>query len=150
MSNPDPIPVVLCGRSTAVGKPVSEALLPEIEVIHFIQTNEAAIAEIPQLLNGQDPNSQDNDLGTHNYTRPARAVIFGRGYDRADIDAFRADCEGITKEPVAWIVGDPAKAPAPGAPPPGPGYAGVVANLVKEAILGWIAEGAIEDEVIMY
>ncbi|KAJ5727308.1 hypothetical protein N7493_005128 [Penicillium malachiteum] len=144
MSNPDSIPVVLCGRSTAVGKPVSEALLPEIEVIHFIQTNEAAIAEIPQLLSGQDPNTQDNGVGTHNYTRPARAVIFGRGYDQSDIDAFRAACEGITKEPVAWIP------PAPGAPPPGPGYSGVVANLVKEALLGWIAGGSVRDEVILY
>ncbi|KAJ6028517.1 hypothetical protein N7540_004093 [Penicillium herquei] len=150
MSNSDPIPVVLCGRSTAVGKPVSEALLPEIEVIHFIQTNEAAIAEIPHLLSGQDPNSQDNGIGTHNYTRPARAVIFGRGYDQTDIDAFRAACEGITKEPVAWVIGDPAKAPAPGAPPPGPGYSGVVAKMVKEAVLGWVGDGAAKDEVILY
>lgn len=32
MSNlPNPFPVILCGHSTEIGKPVAEAMLPEVE-----------------------------------------------------------------------------------------------------------------------
>ncbi|KAJ5287433.1 hypothetical protein N7478_003119 [Penicillium angulare] len=146
-----PIPVVVCGRSTAIGKPVSESLLPEIEVIHFIQTNEAAIKELPLLLAGQDPQStDDNGVGSHQYGRPVRAVIFGRGYGIDDIESFKAACEGAALEPVGWIAGDPAKAPAPGAPPPGPDYFKTASKLTKEAVFKWVESGAGKDQVILY
>ena len=165
------IPVVLIGLSTAIGKPVSEAMLPEVEgkiqfefrpcrstktlanlpVIHFIQSVEAALAELPHLLAGRDPqSSNDNDVGSRDYSRPARAVILGRGYSPADVELMRGACEGVNKGPVAWVVGDPAKAPAPGAPPPPPGYAKIAAGQTKDVVLGWIESGASEDEVILY
>ncbi|KAJ5671824.1 hypothetical protein N7507_000951 [Penicillium longicatenatum] len=152
MSNlPNPLPVVLCGLSTKIGKPVAEAMLPEFEVIHFIQTNDAALAEIPHLLAGRDPQSpHNNGVGSGNYTQPARAVIFGRGFSRSDVETFRAACEGVNQEPVVWVVGDPAKQPPADAPPPGEGYAKIAAQGTKDIIIKWKEDGAIKDEVILY
>ncbi|KAJ5596220.1 hypothetical protein N7450_002678 [Penicillium hetheringtonii] len=145
------LPVVLCGRTTAIGKPVSEALLPEYEVIHFIQTNEAVLSELPHLLAGRDPQAAaSNDIGTHDYSRPARAVIFGRGYDMEDIEVFRKTTSGSASKPIAWVVGDPAKKPNTNGPPPPAGYAKVAADLVKEKLDQWKASGADKDELFLY
>ncbi|KAJ5595083.1 uncharacterized protein N7459_001291 [Penicillium hispanicum] len=145
------LPVVLCGRTSAIGKPVSQALLPEYEVIHFIQTSEAAQAELPALLAGRDPKpTHTNDIGTHEYSKPARAVIFGRGFPLDEVQSLQKACSGINKDPVAWIVGDPAKAPGPNTPPPGPGYAQVAANSVKDVLATWAQRGAVKDEIILY
>ena len=120
-------------------------------VIHFIQTNEAALEELPHLLAGRDPQSpSDNEVGSHSYNRPARVVIFGRGYAMEDIETFRSACAGSAEEPVAWIVGDPAKEPAPGAAPPGDGYAKIAADITKSIISQWKESGASKDEVFLY
>ncbi|KAJ5928878.1 hypothetical protein N7466_007834 [Penicillium verhagenii] len=150
-SLPNHMPVIVCGRSTVIGKPIAEALLPEFEVIHFIMTNEAAQAEIPHVLAGRDPQSPDNnDVGSGNYSKPARAVVFGRGYAQADVEAIRVACEGVNREPVLWVVGDDAKAPAPGAPPPGEGYAKMAAQGTKNILTKWKDDGADKDEVVIY
>ncbi|KAJ5089990.1 hypothetical protein N7532_008674 [Penicillium argentinense] len=146
-----PLRVVLCGRTTAIGKPVAEALLPDYEVIHFIQTNEAVLAELPHLLAGRDPQAANaNDVGSHDYSHPARAVIFGRGYELEDIEKFRKAAAGSAADPVAWIVGDPAKKIDMSGPPPGPGYARVAADLARTKLEEWKASGAEKDEVYMY
>lgn len=120
-------------------------------MIHFIQTNDAALAEIPHLLAGRDPQSpHDNGVGSGNYSQPARAVVFGRGFSLPDVEAFRAACEGVNQEPVVWVVGDPAKMPTPGAPPPGEGYAKIAAQGTKDIILKWKEDGAGKDELILY
>ncbi|KAJ5548241.1 hypothetical protein N7513_005475 [Penicillium frequentans] len=152
MSNlPDPLPVILCGQSTKIGKPVAEAMLPEIEVIHFIQSNDAALAEIPHLLAGRDPQSpHDNGVGSGNYSQPARAVICGHGYSVSDVENFRAACEGVNQEPVVWVLSDPAKQRAPDASLPGEGYAKVAAQLAKDIIMKWKEDGADKDEVIFF
>ncbi|KAI0470796.1 hypothetical protein GGR56DRAFT_657656 [Xylariaceae sp. FL0804] len=72
----EPVPVVLIGLSTEVGRPVTEGLRPEYEVIRFIQSIEAAEADLPHLLRGDEPPAAPtNDVGTHAYGRPARVVI---------------------------------------------------------------------------
>ncbi|KAJ5646775.1 hypothetical protein N7490_003147 [Penicillium lividum] len=145
---PHPLPVVVCGRSAAVGKPVAEALLPELEVVHFIQTNDAALAEIPHLLAGRDPKSpHDNGVGSGNYSQPARAVIFGRGYSESEVETFRAVCRGVNRDPVLWVVGDPSKR-QPGPPPPG--YAKIAAQNTKDVVMKWKEDGANKEEVILY
>jgi hypothetical protein len=120
-------------------------------VVHFIQTNEAALEEIPRLLAGRDPqSSDDNGVGTHEYGQPVRAVIFGRGYSLEDIEQFYKASAGSNVDPVAWIVGDPAKKPNPNGPPPGPGYAQVAADGVKAALEKWKSEGATKDGIILW
>ncbi|KAL3480547.1 hypothetical protein BJX99DRAFT_254537 [Aspergillus californicus] len=141
-----PIPVVLLGRTTAVGKPVSQFLRPEYEVIHFITSDEAAYAELPRLLAGQDPQAANpNDIGTRNYTEPPRVLIFGRGYTPELVKEFQKACAESIKQPVAWVVGDPAKMPTA---PPGPGYAEVVTNKVKGVLETWKEEGGSRDVAV--
>ncbi|CAG7990290.1 unnamed protein product [Penicillium salamii] len=76
-----PLPIVICALDDQIGKPVSELLQPEFEVIHFIQSLKAAQSEIPHILAGRDPQSPSNNIGTKNYTHQARAIIFGRAFD---------------------------------------------------------------------
>ncbi|KFY48784.1 hypothetical protein V496_10227 [Pseudogymnoascus sp. VKM F-4515 (FW-2607)] len=99
------MPVVACGKITAMGQSISQHVLPEYEVIHFILSYEAAEAELPHLLAGRDPQSQSpNGIGTHDYSRPPRAVIFGRGYNPQQVEELKKKFAGIAKEPVAWNI----------------------------------------------
>ncbi|BAE66597.1 hypothetical protein BDV35DRAFT_145358 [Aspergillus flavus] len=127
-----PMPVVACGRIPAMGKSISQHLRPEYEgsfliyipeinkvwcqyssVIHFILSYEAAEAELPHLLAGRDPQSRSpNQIGTHDYSRPPRAVIFGRGYGPQQVEELKKKFAGVAKEPVAWVRGNPADLPA--------------------------------------
>ncbi|KAJ5168703.1 uncharacterized protein N7482_004297 [Penicillium canariense] len=150
-SLPNPLPVVLCGRRAEVGKPVAELLLPEYEVVHFITTNEACLSDIPRLLSGQKPQSADESgVGTQNYSKTARAVIFGRGYDITEVEQFRKASDGSNVHPVAWITGDPNRKPGPNDPPPGPGYAQFAAEQVKGKLNKWRDEGATKDGIILW
>ncbi|KAL5357691.1 hypothetical protein BJX96DRAFT_172763 [Aspergillus floccosus] len=137
---PTPLRVVLCGRTTSIGKPVSTHLRPEYEVIHFIQTVDAAKADLPRLLSGQHPQAPAPDsVATNDYSQPPRVVIFGRGYGPHEVEDIRRACAGRNTLPVAWVVGDPAKAPTS---MPGPGYPAQVAESVKAVLDGWRAGGA--------
>lgn len=118
---------------------------------HFIQSSEAALAELPPLLAGRDPKSpHDNGVGTHDYSKRPRAVIFGRAFALKDIEELYKVFGNRSAEPVAWIAGDPAKQPGPGTPPPGPAYAQVAANAVKAALSPWKEEGGVKDGIIVY
>lgn len=59
MSNlPDPLPVILCGQSTKIGKPVAEAMLPEIEGKYqpqLIQSQAQIAFKSIQLSSNSDP-----------------------------------------------------------------------------------------------
>lgn len=121
-----PIPVILCGKTTQVGKPASEYLKPEYEgtntihrlkplvtnvvapVIHFIMSKEAGHAELPILLSGKEPQpASTNEVGSHDYTKPPQAVILGRGFNDNDIEFLRKTCEGVSAVP--WIKSGPKK-----------------------------------------
>ncbi|KXG48185.1 uncharacterized protein PGRI_020550 [Penicillium griseofulvum] len=144
------LPIVVCALDSAIGKPVSELLLPEFEVTHFIQSFSAAQSEIPHLLAGRDPQSPHvNDVGTKDYSRPVRAIIFGRGFDLEDIQALRESVPSISQDPVVWIAGDPSRKPPPGAVPP-PNYHQLVAGIARKLLSGWVEAGAASNEVILY
>ncbi|KAJ5216061.1 uncharacterized protein N7498_002468 [Penicillium cinerascens] len=148
---PKPLPVVLCGKSVAIGGPAAGLLQPDYEVVHFIQSNEAALAEIPHLLAGRDPqSSDDNGVGTHEYGRPVRAVIFGRGYSLEDVQKFHKASAGSNEEPVVWIAGDPAKKPDLNGPQTGLGYAQAAADGVKAVLEKWKEEGATKDGIVLW
>ncbi|KAJ6072946.1 hypothetical protein N7467_011031 [Penicillium canescens] len=143
-------PIVVCALDAEIGKPVSELLLPDFEVIHFIQSLTAAQSEIPHLLAGQDPQSPHvNDVGTKDYSRPVRAIIFGRGFDLKDVEALREKVAGISLDPVVWIAGDPSRSLPPGAVPP-PNYPQLVAGVARKLLGGWVEAGADRDEVVLY
>ncbi|CAP80564.1 hypothetical protein E8E15_011028 [Penicillium rubens] len=145
-----PLPIVLCALDAGIGKPASELLLPEFEVIHFIQSLSAAQSEIPHLLAGRDPQSPHvNNVGTKDYSRPARAIIFGRGFDLEDIEALRENVAGISQDPVLWIAGDPSRKPPPGAVLP-PNIHQLVAGIARKLLGGWVEAGAASNEVILY
>ncbi|KAL4924253.1 uncharacterized protein BDV17DRAFT_275105 [Aspergillus undulatus] len=144
-----PIPVVLCGRTLTVGKPVSEFLRPEYEVIHFIITPEAAIADIPLLLAGRGPQTTTHEIGTRNYSQPPRGVIFGRGFSQEFVHELKETCPGQSgaREPVAWLAGDQSKIPTG---IPGPGYAKGVADSVKGVLANWLENIGDEDVSLLY
>ncbi|PYH52360.1 uncharacterized protein BO96DRAFT_469387 [Aspergillus niger CBS 101883] len=136
-SFPQPVPVVACGRIPTMGKSISQHLLPEYQVIHFILSYEAAEAELPHLLAGRDPQSRSpNEIGTHDYSQPPRAVIFGRGYEPQQVEELKKKFAGVPKEPVAWVRGNPADLPAGAA---GPDYAqNVAADMKKGRYQGYL------------
>ncbi|CAI7644521.1 unnamed protein product [Penicillium glandicola] len=144
------LPIVICALDSVIGKPVSELLLPEFEVTHFIPNLSAAQSEIPHLLIGRDPQSPHvNDVGTKDYSRPVRAIIFGRGFDLEDIEKLCESVTGISQDPVLWIAGDPSRKPPPGAVPP-PNYYQLVAEVARELLGGWVEAGATTNEIILY
>ncbi|OJJ52211.1 hypothetical protein ASPSYDRAFT_165088 [Aspergillus sydowii CBS 593.65] len=142
-------PVVMIGRSVDVGKAVAELLLPEYEVTHFMLSLEAAASDLPALLTGKDPQSPvPNEVGTHNYRRPAQAVLFGRGLQLAQIEEIQAAVEQVTADhPVAWLMGDPAVVMAG---PPGPGFAEKTAREMKEVLGNWRQGGTQQSGIIFY
>ncbi|KAK9489073.1 hypothetical protein V1508DRAFT_429182 [Lipomyces doorenjongii] len=143
-----PMPVVACGKIPAMGKSISQHMLPEYEVIHFILSYEAAEAELPHLLAGRDPQSRSpNEIGTHDYSRPPRAVIFGRGYEPQQVEELKKKFDGVAKEPVAWVRGNPADLPAGAA---GHDYAQNIAADMKKMLKKWRDEGEKDEEILVY
>ncbi|KAL5333697.1 hypothetical protein BJX70DRAFT_380206 [Aspergillus crustosus] len=143
-----PIPAVLFGRKTSVGRPVSDFLQPGYEVIHFIASPEAAHTELPLLLAGRDPQAkQPNDIGTHVYDISPRVLVFGRGYSPDFVEELRKAYGRNTRDPLAWVAGDPATAPTLPLPP---GYPELVARDVKAALASWKDEGGVKDAFILY
>lgn len=78
------------------------------KVIHFCASVDAACAEIPRLLSNEQPQPvEENEVGTHNYSSPPKAILFGRTYTDDKLQAVRDSCEG--KAEVSWVVpGEPA------------------------------------------
>ena len=132
--------------TTATKGPQAHSFL----VIHFLEegTFEEAKSELTDVLAGKAPQSaHPNEVGTHDYSRAPRAVIFGRAFSLEQIQEVRDTVTGTAKDPVAWLVGDPA---TPLTGPPGPGYAESAAESVKSALVGWTKEGGIKDEIIFW
>ncbi|KAI0467409.1 hypothetical protein F4859DRAFT_525323 [Xylaria cf. heliscus] len=144
----NPIPIILCGKTLETGERVIAFLRPDVEVIHFIDSFEYAKDNLPDLLAGRGPNSpSSNQLGTHNYKKPPRAVIFGRAFDPAHVKELNQRCRGTGSVSVAWIAGDPAvKPPAH----PDLGYAQKGAENVKRALMEWENTGVGSEDVIYY
>lgn len=131
-----------------------------IKVIRFIQSLRAAQTEIPYILSKREPpNSTPSDvgIGSNDYTRGARAIIFGRAFTLAQVEDVRQntvsqrllldesndskkDMEG--KDDVAWMVGDP-NADLTQKPAVGAGYAENAVREIKDVLAKRIEEGGI-------
>ncbi|KAI0546527.1 hypothetical protein F4679DRAFT_557106 [Xylaria curta] len=143
-----PIPVILCGKTMEVGETVTALIKPEIEVIQFIQSFEDAKANFASLLAGDGPTSKiSNNLGSHDFTRPPRGIIFGRAFDPEDVKELNRLFRDATSQPVAWIAGHPA---VRGPPVPTPGYAEKAADNVKRALQKWMNDGADSRDIVYY
>ena len=78
------------------------------EVIHFCASVDAACVEIPRLLSDELPQPvEENEVGTHSYSTPPKAILVGRTYNHDKLQAVRDSCKG--KAEVSWVVpGEPA------------------------------------------
>ncbi|KZM19779.1 uncharacterized protein EKO05_0004158 [Ascochyta rabiei] len=123
-------PVILCGKSEAIGAVVIENLKPEFEVIQFIQNVDAGKIQIPTLLRGEKPESSGSSLGSKNYARAPVAIFLGAAFDDRDIQELRKAAESTTKVP--WLRPDTTKP----APPPGPEYGKAMVARIKETVKG--------------
>jgi hypothetical protein len=131
-----------------MAKAISKLMLPEYEVIHFILSYEDAEAELPHLLAGRDPQARNpNEMGTHDYSRLPRAVVFGRGYEPHHVEELKKKCAGISQEPVAWIRGNPADLPTGAA---GPDYAQKIVADMKSVLETWKEEDEKDGKTLVY
>jgi hypothetical protein len=119
-----------------------------ILVIHFINSYEDAKADLGHLLAGRGPQtSTPNHIGSHDYSRPPRAVMFGRAFQADDVKEMHRLYSGKGVGTIAWIAGDPSIVPPEN---PGRGYAEKGAENVKKAFLKWQKDGANTEEIIWY
>lgn len=150
-----PHPIVLCGKTEAIGAVVLENLKPEFEgiptnlpvlsaklnlnaVIQFIQSVETGKQQIPALLRGDNPGSSGSALGSHNYERTPVAIVLGAAFDDEGIEALREAAKG-TKD-VPWLRPDTSKP----TPPPGPDYGKAMVARIKEKVASLVDEGKLE------
>ncbi|KAI1421979.1 hypothetical protein F5Y12DRAFT_765076 [Xylaria sp. FL1777] len=143
-----PIPVILCGKTLEVGEKVTSMIKPEIEVIQFINSFEDAKINFPGLLAGHGPILQiSNSIGSRNFARLPRGIIFGRAFDPEEVKELNRLFRDTGSSPVAWIAGDPSITPPAH---PGPGYAEKAAQNVTKALRRWIDDGAKNRDIIYY
>ncbi|RAO64041.1 uncharacterized protein BHQ10_000053 [Talaromyces amestolkiae] len=142
------IPILLCGKKLSNGIQVTELLKPEFEVIQFINSFDYAKSEFANLLSGQAPKTpSSNAIGTHDYTQPLRAVMFGRGYSYDQVSELYELFKGKSSRPIAWIAGDPDFKLPPELPPD---YAVVAAENTKRAFKRWEDAGGKREEIVLY
>ncbi|KAL8818095.1 MAG: hypothetical protein Q9223_003190 [Gallowayella weberi] len=131
-----PIPVILCGRTQHIAKGVIAALRPEFEAIHLILSPATGKTQIPALLRGEVPPSDDADnIGTRDYSKPPAAVILGAGYEDSHVAEMRELCKSDSKIP--WLKPDLSKP----APPLGPDYGKAMVQRVKSRLAELSAGG---------
>ncbi|ETS79259.1 hypothetical protein PFICI_09112 [Pestalotiopsis fici W106-1] len=123
------VPVILCGRTEAIGTGVVADLKPEYEVIHFVMSPESGIIQIPAILKGEQSVPADSELGSKDYSRPVAAVILGGGYDDSATDAMlQAVKQHEGAKAVPWLRPDLTKP----SPPLGPAYGKAMVRRIKE------------------
>ncbi|MCJ1351372.1 MAG: hypothetical protein MMC33_001356 [Icmadophila ericetorum] len=99
------LPVLLCGQSPQIAISVKSGLLPEYEIIHVCLTRNAAVSEIPGILQGKVPSPVDpENVGSKNYSKPPAAVFFGRGFDGEQFAEIREACKGLSN--IVWLKPD--------------------------------------------
>jgi hypothetical protein len=115
-------------------------------VIHAILGSTLGASEIPLILQGKTPPPGEKpNLGTQNYSRPARAVFEGAAYDDEALEKMRSACKCISKAP--WLRPEMRKP----RPPVGPGYGEAMVARVKACMKAVSEEGKLnEDGVYWY
>lgn len=156
-----PHPVILCGKTEAIGAVVIENLKPELEspslnschprtkltrlpAIEFVQTVSAGRTLIPSLLRGETPPSSasTSGLGTKDYEKMPVAVILGAAFDDQGVEELRDAAKGSREVP--WLRPDAGVK----MPPPGPEYGRVMVERIKKRVRvledgGMLGEGGV-------
>lgn len=119
----NPMRIVLCGKTAQIATAVKAGLQPECEgdfpskasnfskltltlVIHVILSTSAGVSDIPKLLAGKTPSTQDaGNIGTQNYAQAPQAVVLGGGYDDEAVKTIRAACDsdGSGEKGIPWL-----------------------------------------------
>ncbi|KAL8799165.1 MAG: hypothetical protein Q9182_006102 [Xanthomendoza sp. 2 TL-2023] len=137
-----PVPIILCGAKISLGQESANFMNPEFEVIHFCVSVDAACAEIPPLLLGEEPKpAEGNEVGTHNYSTLPKAVLFGRTYTNDKLQAVLDACKG--KGEISWVI--PGEA-ADKNEVIGPGHATKVATNMKTVLTELVNTGKMGQE----
>ncbi|OAA53371.1 hypothetical protein ISF_08852 [Cordyceps fumosorosea ARSEF 2679] len=138
------IPVIVCGRREAIGEAVAAGLQPEYELVHFVKTPEAGVADLPLVLAGRVPTSTaPSSVGTGNVARGAAAVILGGGYGDEDYAVMRKAVDAAAlKRRTVWLRNNLSVA----MPPPGPEYGKAVVVRVKDLLARLGGEGRLDGE----
>ncbi|KAI1771001.1 hypothetical protein F4818DRAFT_430846 [Hypoxylon cercidicola] len=137
-------PVILCGKTEEIGRGVIAFLKPEYDVIHFVMTPEAGVAQIPAILQGEQAPPSDSTLGTKDYSKPPIAVILGAAFDDAGTEVMMRAAAGI--RPVPWLRPDTTKP----APPLGPEYGKAMVERIKELLAQLREEGKLDEEKVQW
>ncbi|WWC73293.1 uncharacterized protein I206_107260 [Kwoniella pini CBS 10737] len=133
MSNPL-LRIILCGKTTTVGKEVIAGLKPEYEVIRFIISIEEARKEIPLLFSGQTENlSKEEGKGSHDYSKIPDGVMLGQGYDKTNAENLEIICKQQNLKKIPFFLGDRTKP----SPPYGPQYGPHIMKRAREALERW-------------
>lgn len=118
-------------------------------VVHFFTSLESTRRDLGDLLMGRAPQDSSDDLqiGSHDYSKIPRGIIFGRAVDPEWVTQLNQEFKGKSKASVAWIAADP------GRPPPAvlpAGYAQIAADNIKKTFARWEASGANSEEIFYY
>ncbi|KAI1186004.1 hypothetical protein F5B17DRAFT_405790 [Nemania serpens] len=146
-----PVPIALIGIHTSIGEPVAAALRPDYDVTRFVQTFEAAKADLPHLLRGSEPpTAPTNAVGSHDYSRPVRAVLFGRGFTQQEAETLYGLYKDVAPS-VLWVAGAETGRPPGGvvAEPP-PGVEKIVVPVFRGVLEKWVQEGAEKGGLVLY
>ncbi|KAG4418694.1 hypothetical protein IFR04_008139 [Cadophora malorum] len=145
----NPLRIVLCGKTPQIATAVKAGLQPECEVIHVILSTSAGVSDLPKLLAGQTPPTQDSDnIGTQNYSQAPQAVVLGGGYDDEAVKTIRKACESVStgEKGVPWLRPD-SSIPVP---PLGPKYGAAMVSRVKTALRELEEEGRAKGDGVYF
>ncbi|KFY72232.1 hypothetical protein V499_07619 [Pseudogymnoascus sp. VKM F-103] len=142
----DPMPIILCVKSSTMATECIDCFQPEYEVIHVIFSVAAGALDIPTLLRGETLSPSDpHNLGTRNYSKTPVAVILGRMYDDVDFAEMRESCKGRSNVP--WLRQDLSKPE----PPLGNGFAEAMVERMKACLSNLAVKGILkQDGVYLY
>ncbi|KAF4970339.1 hypothetical protein FSARC_2595 [Fusarium sarcochroum] len=146
MADTAPIPIILCGKTEAIGSRVIEALKPEIEVIHFIMPGESGKLIIPELLAGKtlSEHPERSAIGSGNYTQAPRAIVLGGAFDETDIAVSKDAAKAVSgARGIPWVRQDTTQ-PAP--PVTSPEYPKLMTKRTKEAVLKLDKDGKLNGD----
>ncbi|KAF2172676.1 hypothetical protein M409DRAFT_16638 [Zasmidium cellare ATCC 36951] len=145
----DPIktsrPVVLVDLSAAVGKRVAAHLMPEYEVILELQSIPRAKQELSSIVAKQRPCTDGDTVGTHDFSRIPKHVIFSKGYRENKVQEVR-EALGGEKSGISWYW----TPSPPGEKLPNPGkideeqmdfFAGRIAGHIKKTLNSVVEDG---------
>ena len=112
-----------------------------LAVVHFILGPQAALDELPLVLQGRPVPSASSSIGSGDIASVGRVVILGGAFDEATIESLRSLCAQTTgARRVPWLRQDTTKP----TPPLGPKYGKAMIQRTKETLKRLADEGKLD------